>query len=284
MVVSNTFVIEKSNAVSKELKFVINDESVNDRGYSILTSGIDLSRFEKNPVCLAFHATSLLPVGKWRLEKKGNVLFGYLSFDEKDEFAVQLKAKYEGGFMSGISVGIVINQMTASNVATSSELYEISLVVLPSNKASVLIKLSSKSSSNMKLVAQVLGIDEDEAVAVVRINELHSRIAAYEKAERDRLTTDLIASGMVVESLRDTLSSVSLEKLREVHAKIPAAKKGIAAPAQTIGSQLKITGSGVVEEDFEYLSKNNAQKLLEIKQNHPEEYRKLVSAYTKKQK
>jgi hypothetical protein len=270
--------------VSKELKFVINDESVNDRGYSILTSGIDLSRFEKNPVCLAFHATSLLPVGKWRLEKKGNVLFGYLSFDEKDEFAIQLKAKYEGGFMSGISVGIVINQMTASNVATNSELYEISLVVLPSNKASVLIKLSSKSSSNMKLVAQVLGIDEDEAVAVVRINELHSRIAAYEKAERDWLTADLIANGMVVESLRDTLSSVSLEKLREVHMKIPPVKKAIATHGQMLGSQLKNTGLSDPEKTFDWLSKNNPSELYQIKMQNPVEYDRLVSEYSKKRK
>jgi hypothetical protein len=277
MTICDSFVVEKSGIVSKELKFLINDEGVNDRGYSVLTSGIDLSRFEKNPVCLAFHASSLLPVGKWRLEKEGKMLYGYLTFDESDELGAQLKSKYENGFMSGVSVGIAIGQMTALNVVTSSELYEISLVVLPSNKASVLIKLSSKLGNNMKLVAQVLGVEEDEAVAVVRINELHSRIAAYEKAERERLVADLITNGMVAESLRDTLSSVSLEKLREVHKKIPAKK--VVAPAQTLGSQLK--NEGLVEETFDQLSKSDPDKLYQIKQQDPAKYNRLVSDYGK---
>ena len=44
--------------------FVVSDESVNSYGYTILTAGIDLSRFEKNPIMLLQHDSKNI-IGKW---------------------------------------------------------------------------------------------------------------------------------------------------------------------------------------------------------------------------
>lgn len=262
------------------MRFVINDEkSINDKGYRILTDGIDLTRFEKNPICLAFHSSSWLPVGSWRLEKKGGILYGDLTFDEKDEFAVRLKSKYEGGFMRGTSVGIAIHEINAVNLATRTELYEISLVVIPSNKASVRLS-SSLKSNKMKLVAKALGLaEESEDVAVVAINKLHAQIAELEQAKRERLLNGLIEKGVISESGKSLLSAHSITDLQAVYDKAPAKK--VSQPM--LKDQLSTTSALSNEvEDYAYLEKKNPKKLLGIKTNQPQEYQKLVSAYLNK--
>lgn len=44
--------------------FVISDESVNSYGKVILTDGIDISQFERNPVMLYMHERATV-VGRW---------------------------------------------------------------------------------------------------------------------------------------------------------------------------------------------------------------------------
>jgi hypothetical protein len=99
-------------------KFIVSDDSVlNDRGFRVLTAGIRLDQFIKNPVGLFMHKRadrwdidkdSILPICQWPdVMVEGNQLVGTPVFDTNDEFAVQIESKVDGGFIRMASIGII---------------------------------------------------------------------------------------------------------------------------------------------------------------------------------
>ncbi|WP_297096395.1 hypothetical protein [uncultured Draconibacterium sp.] len=109
-------------AEPKPFTFVISDESINSYGFRVLTDGIDLSLFLKNPIALWVHSRSSawndkdrLPIGKWEnIRVEGKKLLADLVFDDDDEFAVKLKKKVEKGIINMASAGLRV-------VATSED-------------------------------------------------------------------------------------------------------------------------------------------------------------------
>ena len=76
--------------------FVLNDENeVNSYGFRTLNDGLDLSRFEENPVLLDFHNPSNQSViGRWKnIRIKGSQLLADPEFDEEDPEAMKVKGK-----------------------------------------------------------------------------------------------------------------------------------------------------------------------------------------------
>lgn len=126
------------------MKFVLNDETKkNCYGFRVLNAGIDLSRFEKNPVMLLQHDQNKI-IGRWKNWKiVGPELIAECEFDEADELAMQTKGKVDRGFLKGSSMGIHITRMEYSTedendlVATSCELCEGSLAAVPANSGSI---------------------------------------------------------------------------------------------------------------------------------------------------
>mgnify|MGYP003608842692 CR=1 FL=1 len=125
--------------------FIFNDESQeNSYGFSILTEGIDLTRFMKNPVMLSDHWNSNWNViGKWNdVKKEGAILTGLPEFDTEDKDAAAIGGKVERGFINACSMGIVFDRENLSVIGgkvflTKCELVEVSVVPVPSNANSV---------------------------------------------------------------------------------------------------------------------------------------------------
>ena len=129
-------------------RFLISDETVNSYGFRVLTSGIDTSRFEKNPVMLWMHERgySTLPLGKWKeLKKENGQLTAEPEFDTDDDFAMKISKKVDKGIINGVSMKIEIKELSnelmvegqSLETVSESELIEISYVDYPSNKNSV---------------------------------------------------------------------------------------------------------------------------------------------------
>ena len=125
--------------------FVFNDEAIeNSYGFSILTSGIGLSRFENNPVMLDNHWNNTSNVlGSWEKVKKENgLLTGHPVFDNKDKEAKKIAGKVQRGFIKSCSMGISFNRedlklIGGKLILTKCELYEVSIVAIPSNANSI---------------------------------------------------------------------------------------------------------------------------------------------------
>ena len=135
--------------------FILSQEGVNDKGTRILTAGINLERFLKNPIMLYMHRRDdgwdfegVRPIGIWEnVRKEDGKLLADPKFDENDTFAKLIKSKVEDGFLRGASVGISPVEFSTDEkhlekgqtraTVTKCELYEASIVDMPSNKHTV---------------------------------------------------------------------------------------------------------------------------------------------------
>ena len=127
---------------------VISTEAVNSYGTRVLTSGIDLEQYRRNPVLLWMHRRAWegqsMPIGKIEnLRVEDGRLIGLPVFDRNDEFARKIESKWESGFLRMASAALEpteVNPDPALALAgqtratvTRSKLVEVSIVDIGSN-------------------------------------------------------------------------------------------------------------------------------------------------------
>lgn len=127
---------------------IISTEAVNCYGCRILTDGIDLSQYERNPVLLWMHRRSwepgAMPIGRVEnLRVEGDKLIGTPVFDQADEFAKQIESKWENGFLRMASAALETVETSADpalllpgqtrETVTRSKLIEVSIVDIGGN-------------------------------------------------------------------------------------------------------------------------------------------------------
>lgn len=133
--------------MAKEM--IISTSRLNSYGSRVITSGIDIEQYQKNPVLLWMHRRSFndknpLPIGRVEnLHFDGDALKGTPVFDENDPFAKQIADKWNNGFLKMCSAGLDIlevsvepaNLVPGQTRATimRSKLTEVSIVDVGSN-------------------------------------------------------------------------------------------------------------------------------------------------------
>lgn len=132
--------------------FICSDESVNVYGFRVLTDGIDIKNFKKNPIMLFNHEryswgadTYNGPIGRWdNITKKDGVLYAEPVIDDEDPKGKIISNKVEKDFIRAASIGfriistsedpkLLVPGQTRATV-TKCELIEISIVDVPANK------------------------------------------------------------------------------------------------------------------------------------------------------
>lgn len=94
-------------------RFIISTSNLNSQGFRMLTTGAILEPFKKNPLMLFNHIrpegnlkNQILPIGHWQdIEVNGDEISGVPYFDDKDEFAMTIFHKVEGGHIRMCSAG-----------------------------------------------------------------------------------------------------------------------------------------------------------------------------------
>ncbi|MCH7400119.1 HK97 family phage prohead protease [Belliella sp. DSM 107340] len=127
--------------------YILNDETqANVYGFRVKNSGIDLDRFNKNPVMLAMHRDwdLMAVIGRWtNIRIEGSLLLADPEFDMEDEEAKKIAGKVERGFVKAVSMGFLfLKENLEKNIddmfdLVSCELYESSFVTIPGNKNAV---------------------------------------------------------------------------------------------------------------------------------------------------
>lgn len=144
--------------MAKEM--IISTSRLNSYGSRVITAGIDITQYEKNPVLLwmhrrSFSSNSPLPIGRVEnLRFDGDALKGTPVFDEKDPFAKQIADKWEGGFLKMCSAGLDIVETSVDPVhllpgqtratVLRSKLTEVSIVDIGSNDDALQLSDSGK--------------------------------------------------------------------------------------------------------------------------------------------
>ena len=145
---------------------IISTEAVNSYGTRVLTSGIDLEQFKRNPVLLWMHRRAWdgqsMPIGKIdNLRVEDGKLIGTPVFDQNDEFARKIESKWESGFLRMASAALEpteVNPDPALALAgqtratvTRSKLVEVSIVDIGSNDEA--LQLCGADGKLLKLAA-----------------------------------------------------------------------------------------------------------------------------------
>lgn len=206
--------------------YVFSDESIDSYGDRIIIEGLEIDRYEKNPILLYRHGSYEFPVGSVKKIRKedGRLVADEIEWDEDDAFAKIVKSKYEKGFMSAFSIGFSgIEDDYRLNVAgqkgttfTRAELFEISCVIMPSNKNAVQLRelevafekeainfTKSNKKNNMNLLIKQLGLgaQSTESELVSEIVNLQNSIKAKE--------TELVKKEAELVKLEDELAKLS---------------------------------------------------------------------------
>lgn len=137
-------------------KFILNDETkINQFGFRVSNSGLDLERFRANPVILDNHNNSNFAViGRWEnIQIEGNLLTAEAVFDDGDPTAKEIGRKVSEGFIKGSSLGL--NPFSMSNFVIApddsydlvkSEVLEASIVPIPNNANAIKLYAATEDS------------------------------------------------------------------------------------------------------------------------------------------
>lgn len=206
--------MEKTEGKKKEV--VISNSKLNSYGFRVLTEGIDTTQYARNPILLWMHnrpfrgtTDEVLPIGRMEnLRIDGDNLIGTPIFDEQDEFAQRIAAKWDAGILKMASAGLEVIELSDDpsmlvqgqrrSTVTKSKLTEVSIVDIGANddalalyKDGKTITLSAgdsqeldfmnintnpKTKAQMKKIALQLGLPENAteqeiAVAIAQLQK-----------------------------------------------------------------------------------------------------------------
>ena len=311
--------------MAKKKEVVISNSSLNSYGCRVLTEGIDLTQYKRNPILLWMHNrpwqgvnNEVLPIGTMEnLRIEGDNLIGTPVFDEADEFAMKIKSKWDAGVLRMVSAGLdVIEQSDDPAVLvpgqrystiTKCKLREVSIVDIGANDDALqlyndgkVINLSNSnremsflkpvnnhlnSNQTMNEIALKLGLAENatkEEVleAIEQLSLKASKVDTLEtevnQLKEDSITLAVdtaIGAKKITAEKRDHF--ISLGKQIGVES-LKATFDGVCStPAVKPSTVLNLNGGEAV---YTKLSEVPQDKLVELRKNNEEEYKRLYKA------
>lgn len=197
----------------------LTNDRLNSYGYRVLTDGVDITQYERNPILLYMHKRGQAIGVIKNIKKENGEITGELAFDEASELSCQCKKQWDFGSLRMVSIGFNIIETSEAPehlvagqrypTVTKSQLHEVSLVDIGANNDAIrlykdgqlitlgeggecpLPRLNHKPNNNpqmdIKTLALQLGLPEtaDEAAVNARLNELKGS-----KEESDRMRAE----------------------------------------------------------------------------------------------
>lgn len=290
-------------------QFVLSDSSVNSYGFSIDLAKLDLERFKKNPVLLYNHNQL---VGKWEdLKIEDGKFIGTPVFmdDEDEKESLKIKKRVESGFLKGASLGINIlsvEHKTGEAPVVEAEVYECSIVDIPSNKNAVVLfdknhqklegkelklaldsiekkhkkedkmKLSALTITALALVPNFTEADVDTAVAKLSADkeDLQKQLNDIQKEKVENLVSTALSCGQITADQKEKFEKLALQDFdlaKETIGSLPKKKK-LSGQEETSEEETEDRSAWTFKE---WREKDTAG-LLKIKATEPTEYAKII--------
>lgn len=198
----------------------LTNDTLNSYGYRVLTDGVDISQYERNPILLYMHNRGKA-IGLIKdIKRENGEITGEPVFDEATELSCQCKKQWEFGSLRMVSIGFeVIETSEAAELivpgqryatVTKARLIEVSLVDIGANNDAIrlhkdgqlitlseggdcpLPRLNHKPTNNqpqmdIKTLALTLGLPEtaDEAAVNAKLAELKTANDDVENIRRE---------------------------------------------------------------------------------------------------
>ena len=298
----------------KARKVRISNEVVNSYGFRLLTSGVDMEQYQRNPVLLYMHERGKVIGTVENIAVEGQDLVGELVFDEVTSKSKEVAAQWDKGSLRMVSAGLEIIETSDDQslllpgqtgpTVTKWRLMEVSVVDIGANPESLRlydsdgnqIELSANgslvlpvinnnniNSMNQEQIALALGLPKDATVEqiIARIAEL---VASSEEVVTLRAQNESITLASITASVE-----TAIRELRPAADKkdqfIELGKKiGLDELNATLAAmQPAVKPSGYIEQgeansQWQKLSDVPAGQLLELREKNRAEYRRLYEA------
>lgn len=299
----------------------ISNDSLNSYGTRVLTSGMNVEQYCRNPVLLYMHERGNVIGYVKDLKVENDEVTGELVFDEATELSKRCKRQFEFGSLKMVSAGLDIIEMSedgaylvagqTSPTITRSKLFEVSVVDIGANDDALVLKKDGKritlgrdgecplpelSNNNQKTrnemenkaIALQLGLPETATDAEIaeKIGEFKTAKEENEslRKEKDELTlasiTSLVEKAIgekrITADKKDEFISlgkeIGVEKLTSVFSAMSPQVKLSAVLGQHGTAKMDVPAT------YKKLSEVPGDKLLEMREQQPDEYKRLYKA------
>ena len=225
----------------------ISNESLNSYGTRILTEGLDIAQYQRNPVLLLMHERGKVIGYVKNIKKENGEVTGELEFDEASPESVRVKKQFEFGSLKMVSAGIDILELSEDPeflvqgqtrpTVTKSKLFEVSVVDIGGNDDALVLsqngatlELAKDGSNPLPLLNNKPSKQSKEMELKDFALMLGLEATADESAVRARVQTLLKAEGDVktLSTEKEQLTLAAITKAVETgitQKRIPAEKK-----------------------------------------------------------
>lgn len=296
----------------------ISNDRLNSYGTRVLTAGMNVSQYQRNPVLLYMHERGNVIGYMKDVKVEDGEVTGEPVFDCASELSKRCKKQWEFGSLKMVSAGLDIMELSeepellvegqTSPTISKSKLFEVSIVDIGANDDAIRLRKDGKTitlgkdgesplpqlninpakkeeSMDTKTIALQMGLPETatDAEITARLGELKAakeQNAALLK-EKDALELAQVAS-LVEQAIGEKrLGAEKKEQFVKLGQKIGAEelKQTLEAMQPQVKLSAVITG-GAAPQTVTYtkLSEVPAEKMLELREKQPEEYKRLYKA------
>lgn len=214
----------------------ISNDSLNSYGTRVLTAGLNVEQYNRNPVLLYMHERGNVIGYVKDLRVENDEVTGELVFDCATELSKRCKKQFEFGSLKMVSAGLDVLELSedrallvegqTSPTITRSKLFEVSLVDIGSNDDAIVLKrdgkqitlgrdgdcplpllnnepsiIKTEKQMELKTLALQLGLPEtaDEAAVNATLAELKAAKAENETLQKEKATLELARIEAIVD-------------------------------------------------------------------------------------
>ncbi len=202
----------------------ISNESVNCYGTRILTSGIDISQYIRNPVLLYMHERGKVIGYVKDIKIEGQDVTGELVFDEVSELSKQLKKQWEFGSVKMVSANFQILSTSDDKqlliegqerpTVTRCKLVEVSVVDIGGNDDAIVLShegetISLSGQNSIDGVLPLINNKEPIKKKKMELKELAIKLGLKETATEEEVNSKIVSLSATVNKVNDLEAQVS---------------------------------------------------------------------------
>lgn len=202
----------------------ISNESVNCYGTRILTSGIDISQYIRNPVLLYMHERGKVIGYVKDIKIEGQDVTGELVFDEVSELSKQLKKQWEFGSVKMVSANFQILSTSDDKqlliegqerpTVTRCKLVEVSVVDIGGNDDAIVLShegetISLSGQNSIDGVLPLINNKEPIKKKKMELNELAIKLGLNETATEEEVNSKIVSLSATANKVNELEAQVS---------------------------------------------------------------------------
>jgi hypothetical protein len=238
---------KKGMDAEKKKKVVISTSGLNSYGSRVITAGIDVEQYKRNPVLYYNHRRYEMPIGIMEdVKVEGDNIIGTPKFDRIGELSNEIADKWEAGTLRMSSAGLDVIELSDAPehllpgqrrmTVTKSKLVEVSIVDIGANDDAIRLYGNDKLlelGAGLDNVVPMLELKKDKSVIIKKevmkslllelgLSETADEAAAIQKIKEIR------QKNKTLKEEKESMNLVAITGLVEAHiqeGKITANKK-----------------------------------------------------------